>query len=142
MIAFREGHQLAAKKSVSLAEVAEYPWAFFNRYIHPYLHDLILQRVDAKHKQVSIVHQASQPDQVPALLTNDSLVAWVNPAGVECIAKRGFAYVPLIDEDIRLETHVACLAGNTSQMVSEFVRKFVKLTELRRPPEQLPLPIV
>jgi hypothetical protein len=94
-----------------------------------------------KSLEVHIVHQGTHPDQVPALLTNDLLVAWLNPAGVKCVAQRGLVCVPLIDEHIRLETHVVSLAGNTSQMVSEFVRKFVKLTELRRPPEQLPLPI-
>lgn len=141
MIVCRESHPLAEKSSVSLAEVAEYPWAFFKRYVHPVLYDLILQRVAAENKQANIVHQGSHPDQVPALLTSDLIVAWVNPAGVECVAQHGLVCVPLIDEQIRLETHVASLASNTSQMVSEFVRKFVKLTELRRPPEQLPLPI-
>jgi hypothetical protein len=49
--------------------------------------------------------------------------------------------VPLIDEHIRLETHLASLADNRSQLVSEFARKFVKCWEERNLPEQLSLPI-
>jgi hypothetical protein len=46
-------------------------------------------------------------------------------------------HILLIDEQIRLETHLTNLAGNQSPMVSKFVRKFVKSIESRRPPEQL-----
>jgi hypothetical protein len=105
------------------------------------LHDLILQRVNTEHRQANIVPQGSHPDQVPALLTDKLIVAVLNPARVECLANRGFSYIPLADEQIRLETHIDTLSANTSKRVSEFVRKFVKLTESRRPPEQLPLPI-
>jgi len=142
MIVFREDHPLAAKKSVSLVEIAEYPWVFFNRNIHPYLHDLILHRLDAEHRKVNIVHHVSQAEQVGALLTNDAIIGWLNPAGVERLAHRGFVHVPLSDKEIRLETHLATLAGNTSRLVSEFVRKFVKRLGSHRQPEQLPLPIM
>jgi DNA-binding transcriptional LysR family regulator len=141
MIVFREGHPLAAKRSVTLAEVVEYPWVFFKRAIHPFLHDLILRRVAQEHKQANIVHLGSHADQAAALLTNDSIIGWLNPAGAECVVNQGFICISLIDEQIRLETHLVTLACNQSQMVSEFVRKFVKLIESRRPPEQLPLPI-
>jgi DNA-binding transcriptional LysR family regulator len=142
MIVFRQGHRLASKKSVSLVEVAEYPWVFFNRNIHPLLHDLILRRTEDTNRKPNIVHHVSQAEQVGALLTNDTMIAWLNPSGVEHLANRGFVHVPLSDNEIRLETHLATLAGNTSRMVSEFVRKFVKRLGSHRQPEQLRLPIM
>jgi hypothetical protein len=36
MIVLREGHPLEVRKSVTLPEVAEYPWTFFNRNVHPF----------------------------------------------------------------------------------------------------------
>jgi DNA-binding transcriptional LysR family regulator len=56
VIIFRKGHPLAAKRSVTLGEIAAYPWVFFKRVIHPFLHDLILHRVEAEHQQADIVH--------------------------------------------------------------------------------------
>ncbi len=141
MIVFRKGHPLAAKKSVAFSDVVEYPWVFFKRTIHPALHDLILHRVEAEHRQANIVHYGSHADQASTLLNNDSIIGWLNPAGVECVVNQGFTCVPLIDEQIRLETYIVTLADNHSQMISEFERKFVKCLEMRNPPEQLSLPM-
>jgi DNA-binding transcriptional LysR family regulator len=140
-IVFREGHPLAAKQSTTFAEVVEYPWAFFNRSIHPYLHDQVLERMAIEHKQAKIVHHFSYADQATALLTDDALVAWMSPPEAMRAADHGLANLPLLDEHIRLETHLATHADNKSPLVSEYVRRFVKRMDLRRPPEQLSLPI-
>jgi LysR family pca operon transcriptional activator len=140
-IVFREGHPLAAKQSATLAEVVKYPWAFFNRSIHPYLHDLILEQVASEQKQATIIHNVSHAEQAAALLTDDALVAWLTPTEAMRAADHGFANLPLLDEHIRLETHLATRADNKSRLVSEYVRRFVKQMNLHRPPEQLLLPI-
>lgn len=141
MIVFRKGHPLAAKKAVTLTDIVGYPWVFFKRVIHPALHDLIMHRAEAEHQPVNIVHYGSHADQASTLLNNDSIIGWLNPAGVECVVNQGFMCVPLIDEQIHLETHIVSLADNQSQLISEFERKFVKRWEKRDPPEQLALPI-
>ena len=142
MIIFRKGHPLAAKRSVRLGEIAEYPWVFFKRVTHPSLHDLILHCVEAEHKQADIVHLGAHVTQAAAMLNNDSIIGWINPAGVEIAVNQGFVCVPLIDEHIHMETHLVSLADNRSQLVSEFARKFVKCWEERKLPEQLCLPMV
>jgi molybdate transport repressor ModE-like protein len=138
-IVFREG--LAARQSATLAEVVKYPWVFFNRSIHPYLHDLILERVAIEQKQATIVHHLSHANQATALLTDDALVAWMIPTEAIHAADHGFVNLPLLDEHIRLETHLATRADNKSRLVSEYVRRFVKQMNLHRSPEQLSLPI-
>jgi len=141
VIIFRKGHPLAAKLSVTLSEIAAYPWVFFKRIIHPFLHDLILHRMEVERKQPEIVHFGTHVAQASALLNNDSLIGWINPAGVETAVNQGFVCVPLIDEHIRMETHLVSLADNKSQLVSEFARKLVKCWEERSIPKQLSLPI-
>jgi DNA-binding transcriptional LysR family regulator len=141
MIGFREGHPLAGKKSVTLSEVADYPWLFFSRNVHPPLYDLILHLVDAQKRQVNVIHHVSQADQVPALLTDDKFLVWLSPPGALKLARAGLRSIPLQDEHIRLETHLATLANNKSQLVSEYVRTFVTRYQARRPSEQLLLPI-
>lgn len=141
VIIFRKGHPLAAKRSVTLGEIVGYPWVFFKRVIHPFLHDLILHRVEAEHKQANIVHYGTHVSQAAAILHNDTIIGWINPAGVESAVSQGFVCVPLIDDHIHMETHLVSLAGNRSPLVSEFARKFVKFWEERSKPEQLTLPI-
>jgi DNA-binding transcriptional LysR family regulator len=141
MIAFRVGHPLAANTFVTLSEILDYPWVFFKRAIHPTLHDLILHRVELEDRQANIVHHGSHVDQASALLNNDSILGWLNPAGVESAVHQGFICVPLLDEHIHLETHLASLADNRSRLVSEFARRFVTCWNEQQPPEQLSLPI-
>lgn len=141
MIIFRQGHPLASKRSVTLADIVEFPWVFFKRATHPFLHDLILHRVEAEHRHADIMHFGTHVTQAAAMLNNDSIIGWINPAGAEIAVNQGFVCVPLIDEHIGMETHLVSLADNRSQLVSEFARKFVKCWEERSGPEQLSLPI-
>jgi LysR family hca operon transcriptional activator len=141
MIVFREGHPLAAKRSTTLAEVADYPWVFFSRNIHPPLHDLILRCAEAAKKPANVVHLINQADQLPALLKDDKLIAWLHVAGAEQVAHSGLMAIPLHDEQIFLETHLASLVDNKSQLISEYVRAFVPRYKAQQPPEQLSLPI-
>lgn len=140
-IVFREGHPLMNRPSVTLAELAEYPWIFFSRTIHPPLYDLVLQRLESQGKHVSIAHRLSTGDQAVALLKDDSSVAWMTPTEAARATALGFFNTSLLDERIHLDTHLATRADNRSQLVSEYVRRFVTQLNLRRPPEQMSLPI-
>jgi DNA-binding transcriptional LysR family regulator len=141
MIVFREGHPLAAKASATLDEVAIYPWIFFNRNVHPPLHDLILHRMEAKQHEPRILHHITHADHVPALLTGDTVLAWLTPTGARRVASSNLLHIPLHDPEIRLETHLVTLASNTSPLVSEYVRTFVKRIEEKKIATQLQLPI-
>jgi len=141
MIFFRKNHPLANKTSVTLADIAAYPWLFFKRSVHASLYDLILRRMEEVNLQPRILHQLTQVNQVDAVLKDDQTIAWLNAAATEHVANRGFVHIPLIDDHIRMETHVVTLANNNSLLVSEFVRKFVKRTEEYMPAKQLILPI-
>jgi DNA-binding transcriptional LysR family regulator len=139
MMVMRSEHHLAHRKSVSLIEVAQYPWVLFNRAIHPYLYDRILQRMAAEHWEPRLLHHIGQAEHAAALLTDDKLIAWMTPAGAERVAHDGLVRVPLVDSVIQLETHLATLATNKSQLVSEYVRMFVKRIEEQKVPTQLRL---
>jgi DNA-binding transcriptional LysR family regulator len=141
IIMVRSKHPLAAKSIVKLDEVAQYPWVFFNRHVHPPLHDLILQRMEIERQKPNIVHQVSQPDQAAALLTDNTLLAWFTPAGADRVVHDGFIRIPLLDEYLHLEIHLATLVSNESRLVSEFVRSFMKQVEGERSPIQLSLPV-
>lgn len=141
MIAMRNGHPLSGQRAVGLHQIAQYPWVFFERTVHPALHDRILRRMEIEHLSPLIWHRISQADQAPALLRHDSIVAWLTPDGAERVVGNGIAAVPLQDSEIQLEVHLATLADSDSPLVREYVRGFVKRVEEDRGPIQLKLPI-
>jgi DNA-binding transcriptional LysR family regulator len=141
MIVVRKGHPLAGKASVKLDELAPYPWVFFNRNVHPHLHDLILQRAKTECGAVSICHCVSQEEHAVALLTDNRALAWVTPNGAERVVQNGLMSIPLTDSHIKLDVHLATLASNKSSLVSEYARGFMKRMEEQRAPIQLQLPI-
>jgi DNA-binding transcriptional LysR family regulator len=142
MIVVRPDHPLAKRSSLTFAELTGYPWILFNRTVHPPLHNLILQRAEATQHKANVIHRISQADQVPALLTDCHALAWLTPPGAERVSRIGLVRIPLVDEHIRLETHLASQANNNSRLVSEFVRTFVKRIEIERPSIQLPLQLI
>lgn len=142
MLVFRESHPLAKRKSVTLAEILPYPWIFFRRSLHRSLHDLILRRAELAGGGVRIAHRVDQPAHVPQLLTDDLTLAWLTPAGAEHIDRPGIAARPLDDPEIRIETHIAVLANNTSSLVAEYYKGFLKRVEEDHSPIQLTLPIL
>jgi len=141
MIVMLREHPLAGMKSVELGDVAEFAWVFFERRVHPNLHDGILRRMQQKNLHPLIRHHVTQADQVPVILGEDSAIAWLTPAGAERIVGDRLIAIPLRDPEIRLEIHLATLAANKSPVVSEYVRGFVKGVEGDRGPVQLNLPI-
>ena len=141
MIVMPKEHPLAAMKSLQLRDVAEFPWVFFERRVHPSLHDKVLRQMQSNNLHPRIRHYVTQADQVPVILRGESAVAWLTPAGAERIVGDGLIALPLNDPEIRLEIHLATLAANKSRLLSEYVRKFVKRVEEDRGPMQLRLPI-
>jgi DNA-binding transcriptional LysR family regulator len=141
MIVFCERHPLAALKSVGLADVTAYPWVFFNRNVHPHLHDLILHQAVTRQLVPNIVHHIMHAEQVPALVKDGLSVAWLTPTGAARVAHSELVSRPLVDKEIRLETHLATLANNNSALVSEFVRTFMKRYQQERKPVQMMLPM-
>lgn len=137
MIVMVREHPLAGMRSVELSDVAEFPWVFFERMVHPSLHDRTLRRMQEKNLHPRIRHHVTQADQVPVILGEDSAIAWLTPAGAERIVGDRLTAVPLRD----LEIHLATLAANKSPVVSEYVRRFVKGVEGDQGPVQLKLPI-
>ena len=127
---------------MSLSEVVSYPWIFFHKSDHPWLHDLILRRAETAGDGVRILHRVNHYDHVPRLLADDRVLAWLTPSGPERIARPGLVARPLDDPNICLETHLAVLTDNASPVVAEYFRCFLAQLEEDRTPVQLTLPIM
>ncbi len=127
---------------MTLNEIVPYPWIFFRRSAHRWLHDLILRRAELAGGGVRISHRIDQPDHVQRLLTDNAVLAWLTPAGAEHIARPGLVARPLDDPEIQLETHIVALTNNTSPLVAEYFKCFLKRVEEEQTPIQLTLPMM
>lgn len=141
MIVFHAEHELAKRESVSLGNIAAYPWVFFSRHVHPYMYDLILRRANSLHLEPQIVHRVVHAEQVPALIKDRRSIGWVTPNGALPGVQDPLISRPLVDPQIRHETRLATLANNESALVSEYVRGFMKRYQLERQPIQMALPM-
>lgn len=142
MISFHESHKLAAQASLSLQDLSPFPWIFMSRVVHPYLHDLILRRVAALDLEPRIIHRIMYPEEARELVKDEPCIVWTGPMGAARLARDGsFVARPLADREIQLETHLATWATNSSPLVSDFVRSFMKRYQMFRLPVQMPLPI-
>jgi hypothetical protein len=63
-------------------------------------------------------------------------VAVITQAGAWRIAREGITIRPLADEDLILETRLACRSDNKARVVSEFVRAFVRSLSSNSPQRQ------
>jgi DNA-binding transcriptional LysR family regulator len=142
MIVFDEKHPLASQPTVSLSESAAFPWVFFSRCVHPYLHDQILRRANTLHLEPQITHRIMYPEEARALLGDGATIAWLGPTGASRIARVGsLAARPLVDKEVQLEIHLATWATNDSPLVSEFIRTFMSRYQQVKQPVQMVLPI-
>jgi DNA-binding transcriptional LysR family regulator len=141
LIAVQRTHPLAGNRETNLGELLEFPWAFFNRAVHPDLHDSVLNCLEASEKKPRIQHLIGQQELTAIALVRDSVAAWLTPIGAEFATQAGLVCIPLAEPKIALETHLATLGSNQSPFLSEFVRKFVKLVEVQGLPVQMPLPM-
>lgn len=134
-IAFRAGHPLASNRQLGFGDIAEFPWVIFSRRTHPLLHDQILRRAGDLEMPYKITHSILNADEVLPYLSTSDAVAWLTPYGAERIAYQGVITLPLLDEEIALETFIATHVEDRSTIVNEFVREFVKKLKLLSGPE-------
>lgn len=125
-LAMRVNHPLASKGFIELRDVGEYPWVFFNRRVHPLLHDKIIRKADEGRIGHMITHTIFHADEALPYLANSDAIAWLAPQGARRLTNEEVCILPLEDDELNLETFIATRADDRSTLTSEFVRTFMK----------------
>ncbi len=110
----------------------------FDRHVHPYLYDNLVQRVRPATVSGTYLHHVTTAEEASQFVSRGLGVAVITQAGAWRIAREGITIRPLAGEDLVLETKLACRSDNRARVVSEFVRGFIRSLSPSTSQRQLP----
>jgi DNA-binding transcriptional LysR family regulator len=133
-IAMSEEDELAQRQSVTLDELAGRWWVLFERRMHPPVYDSVLQLAGERKVRPSKIQHAVIPEEAFPLIANGTCIAFVVKSGALRVARNGVTVRPLMESSLMLKTYLASHAEDSSKVVSELVRAFMrKLASFSRP---------
>ena len=110
--------------------------------VHPYLYDNLVQRARTATVPGTSLHHVTTAEEASQFVSRGLGVAVITQAGAWRIAREGITIRPLADEELVLETKLACRSDNQARVVSGFVRAFVRSLTSSSPQRQSPLSLV
>jgi DNA-binding transcriptional LysR family regulator len=141
-VIFSEGHPAATREEVGLSDFARDSWALFQRKAHPLLYDAIVGRAHSYGFEPSDLHHIVTPDEAVNLVLEHAGVAFVSKAVAMNQRSRGFVMKPLAEDSLKITTYFALRADNSSRMLNEFGRAFLRMCCGPNSGAQLKLPMV
>ncbi|GGA01545.1 LysR family transcriptional regulator [Dyella caseinilytica] len=120
LLALPEGHRLASRKQLELAEVAGEPFVIQPRELAATLYDRLVRLAAKAGFHPVVRQQAQQLNGLLALVAAGIGMALV-PASMQAVKLAGVSYVPLADPDAYLLLAVASRAESPSPVVSQFL---------------------
>lgn len=119
-------HPCADKETVTLSDLASTPWVLFGRHIHPSLYDTFLRRGHDLGIAVDRICHIADAEEACEVVRLIGGAAFLSPQGAARVATDEVILRRLDEKDIILKTQVIARAENSSMLVGEFVRTFVK----------------
>ena len=129
-VAMLETDALAQKSQIESSDLASTSCILFERHVHPYLYDSLVEAVRPASDTGLSLHHMMTAEEGSNLIRRGLGVAVLTQLGAWRIAKNGITMRPLSGK-IRLETRLTSRSDNRSPLVSNFLRAFVKLLEGR-----------
>ncbi|TAL96246.1 MAG: LysR family transcriptional regulator [Rhodanobacter sp.] len=120
LLAMPDGHPLAGRRSIGLAEVAGDAFVSQPRELAATLYDRLVTLANNAGFQPSIVQKAQQINGLLALVAAGLGLALV-PASLRAVRLGGVCYVPLEDPDAFLLLAVACRADDQFPALQQFL---------------------
>ena len=130
---------LSRSTETTADQLRERSCVLFDRHVHPYLYDNLVQRVRPATVSGTYLHHVTTAEEASQFVSRGLGIAVITQAGAWRIAREGITIRPLAGEDLVLETKLACRSDNQARVVSEFVRAFVRSLSPSILQRQLPL---
>jgi len=121
-----EEHECASKKAVMLKDLASTPWILIDRHVHSAHYDTFRHRARDLGVGLECIHHIADAEEACEMVRQTGGAAFLAPHGAAPTAKDGVVLCSLGEQDILLTTHLVVREDNTSKLLSEFVRTFVK----------------
>ncbi len=125
-VALPEGHRAAGLEQVLLSDLANDQWILFNKRIHLLLYDAILERAMAYGITPKEIHHIVTGEEAVHLVLEHAGVAFMTKSVAMRNQQPGVVMKPLGEERLQIRTYLALRADESSQMVKEFARAFLR----------------
>lgn len=125
-IAMPEEDDLAYEDSVTLDMLAGRPWVIFERRMHPPVYDTVMRLAEERKVAPAKLRHIVVPEDSYSFIADDGAVAFVVKSGAIRIARDGITVRPLAEDVLMLKTYLASRADDSSKVVSELVRAFMR----------------
>lgn len=141
-IAMPDQHPCAHSSEVSIARMAHYPWILFNRRIHPLLYDMIL-RCAAEYGVVpKEIHHIVTAEEAARLVKEHAGIAFMTKSVALSSEQPGVIVKPVAERSLWIKTYLALRANESSRLVNEFARAFLRKCNPQSPSDrQMLLPM-
>ncbi len=121
-----DDHRAVRQETVTLLDVRNDPWLLFTKQAHPLLYDGILNRATVLGIKPREAHRFVLPDEAFHLVAEHTGVAFLGKAMALGRHHGNVVVKPLADETLQLSTYLALRADDSSRMVNEYARAFLR----------------
>lgn len=141
-VALPEWHPAVEREQVMISDLENDSWILFNKRVHPLLYDAILGQAKDYGFTPKEIHRIVTAEEAVHLVVEHAGVAFMLKAAAMGNRQSGVVMKPLGEERLLIRTYLALRANESSRMVNEFARAFLrKSTPPSDPDDQLKLPI-
>src|SRR5260370_29271980 len=141
-VALPEAHPAARKEHLALRDLARDEWILLAKPVHPILHDAILETARLEGIGPKNGHEVMTAHQAVHLVSEHAGVAIFAKPTTLRVYDEGVVVKPLSDTPLWFETCLVMRAGDSSRLVNEFARLFLRrFTPRRLPAAQMTLPL-
>ena len=141
-VALPGSHPATRLQQVLLSDLVNDHWILFNKRIHLLLYDAILERARAYGITPKEIHHIVTGEEAVHLVLEHAGIAFMAKAVAISNQRPGVVMKPLGEEQLKVKTYLALRADESSQMVNEFARAFLRKCSAPPEPEsQMKLPI-
>ena len=137
-----EDHPAAHKERLLLQDLAKDEWILFPKRFDPVVFDAIMDAAQSGSIAPKYAHDVIAPQQAVELVSEHLGVAILTQPSTTGFHADGVVVKPLSDASLCFNTCVILRADNTSRLVEEYVRMFLRrYSSQRLPPNQVKLSI-
>jgi DNA-binding transcriptional LysR family regulator len=140
--ALPETHPAAQKEHLVLQDLAKDKWILFPKRVHPLLYEAIMDTARRESIAPKHAHDVIAPQEAVDLVSDHVGIAILTQPMARGIHTDGVVVKPLCDTSLCFKTCVIMRADNTSRLVNEYVRMFLrKYAPQRIPPKGMGLSV-
>lgn len=140
--ALPEDHPAIKKDGLVLRDLRLDEWILFARQVHPVIHDAILKTARLESIEPKYAHETFTAQQAVYLVSEHTGVAIFAELPTVDYGLNGVTIRPLSDKSLFFDTCLTMRADETSRVVNEFGRAFLrKVAPQRLRPRQMDLPL-